>query len=65
MPFFGLAVIEQLSGVRTGVVDPFQEVLASMGQQELQPHQQALIDAASTALGRLDAAMQREHPGIG
>ena len=65
VPFFGLAVIEQLSGVRTGVVDPFQEVLASMGQQELQPHQQALIDAASTALGRLDAAMQREHPGIG
>lgn len=42
-PFFGLAVIEQLSGQLTGVVDPFQEILAGLGQQELQPHQDALI----------------------
>ncbi|MBD3648319.1 MAG: class II histone deacetylase [Pseudomonadales bacterium] len=45
-PFFGLAVMEQLSGHRTGVVDPFQEILGVLGQQELQPHQEMLISEA-------------------
>jgi len=45
-PFFGLAVLEELSGIRTGVVDPFQVVFESLGQQELQPHQDAVIKVA-------------------
>ncbi len=49
-PFFGLAVIEQLSGHNTGVIDPFQEILASLGQQELQPHQDLLICEAEKLL---------------
>ena len=56
--------MEQLSGVRTGVIDPFQAIMASMGQQELQPHQHALIDAAAAGLDRLEFAMQREHPSV-
>jgi acetoin utilization deacetylase AcuC-like enzyme len=47
VPFFGLAVLEELSGIRTGVVDPFQELLAGMGGQALQPHQEAVINAAA------------------
>lgn len=43
VPFFGLAVIEQLSSIRTGVVDPWMVVFENLGQQELQPHQDALI----------------------
>jgi acetoin utilization deacetylase AcuC-like enzyme len=45
-PFFGLAVMEELSGVNTGVVDPFQAIFEAMGQQELQPHQNDVIRAA-------------------
>ena len=53
VPFFGLAVMEELSGIRTDVEDPFQPFLAPMGQQELQPHQDALISAAEKLLARL------------
>jgi acetoin utilization deacetylase AcuC-like enzyme len=53
VPFYGLAVLEQLSGVRTGVEDPFLPIMAGLGGQELQPHQQAVIDQAKAALGRL------------
>lgn len=50
-PFFGLAVMEELSGVSTGVVDPFQEIFANMGQQELQPHQDEVIKVAEGLVG--------------
>jgi len=53
VPFFGLAVIEELAGVHTGVEDPFEPFLAQMGQQELQPHQDALISSAEQLLARL------------
>ena len=43
VPFFGLAVLEQLSGVSTGVDDPFDPILAGLGGHPLQPHQDALI----------------------
>jgi len=45
-PFFGLAVMEELSGISTGVTDPFQAIFAAMGQQELQPHQEEIIKIA-------------------
>jgi len=46
VPFCGLAVMEELSGERTEVVDPFLEFFESIGGQALQPHQDALIRAA-------------------
>lgn len=50
VPFFGLAVMEALSGIKTDVADPFEAMLANMGQQELQPHQEALIEQAVALL---------------
>ncbi|MGB7183198.1 MAG: class II histone deacetylase [Burkholderiaceae bacterium] len=52
VPFYGLAVIETLSGISSGVDDPLLPMLSTLGQQELQPHQQALIEQvrAQTAL---------------
>ena len=50
-PFCGLAVLEELSGISTGVEDPFLPIFAGYGYQELQPHQEAVIAAAEAALG--------------
>jgi acetoin utilization deacetylase AcuC-like enzyme len=50
VPYCGLAVLEQLSGVQTGVVDPFLSHFANYGQQPLQPHQSAAIDAAQALI---------------
>lgn len=55
VPFCGLAVVETLSGIRTEVEDPFIGVLATVGGQELQPHQEAAIAAAGANLKRLAA----------
>jgi len=49
VPFCGLAVIEELAGVRTAVEDPFLEELAGLGGQELQPHQRLAIEEAAAA----------------
>jgi acetoin utilization deacetylase AcuC-like enzyme len=46
VPFCGLAVIEQLTGIASGVADPF-ATLAALPYQGLQPHQAALIDRAA------------------
>jgi acetoin utilization deacetylase AcuC-like enzyme len=48
-PFCGLAVLEELSGVSTGVEDPFLPIFEGYGYQELQPHQEAVIAAAEAA----------------
>lgn len=45
VPFCGLAVIEELSGVRTAVSDPFLEVAKATVGQELKPHEKAVIAA--------------------
>lgn len=50
VPFCGLAVIEALSGEKTDVVDPMLEWYASLGGQELLPHQAQAIDAAAAQL---------------
>jgi acetoin utilization deacetylase AcuC-like enzyme len=44
VPFAGLAVMEALSGIESGVDDPFLDFLAAIGGQEVQPHQKALVD---------------------
>jgi acetoin utilization deacetylase AcuC-like enzyme len=54
VPFCGLAIIEVLAGVETEVRGAIlQEFPANMGQQDLQPHQQALIAQATTLLSHL------------
>jgi acetoin utilization deacetylase AcuC-like enzyme len=46
VPFCGLAVIEALSGLSAGIEDPF-AYLGSVLGQEIEPHQQAAVDAAA------------------
>lgn len=47
VPFCALAVLEAMAGVDTPWVDPLEPIFGAMGQQELQPHQQALLDQVS------------------
>ena len=49
VPFCGLAVIETLSGLSAGIEDPF-AYLAHVPGQEIEPHQQAAVDAAAALL---------------
>ena len=53
VPFFGLAVVEELSGISVGVEDPFQPLLGALGQQELHPHQDRLISEAEALVGNI------------
>lgn len=46
VPYCGLAVMEVLSGIDTGIEDPFHKYIVDYGGQALQPHQQAAIDQA-------------------
>jgi len=54
-PFLALAIIEQLSGVKSGVVDPLSPLAASYGGQELQPHQDAVIAKAAALVSAIGA----------
>jgi acetoin utilization deacetylase AcuC-like enzyme len=47
VPFCGLPILEEFSGVRTLVADPYLEELAQMGGQRLQPHQASVIAQAA------------------
>lgn len=47
VPYCGLAVLEELSGIKTQVEDPWQPIMTAWGHQKLQPHQAASIDAAA------------------
>jgi hypothetical protein len=46
VPFCGLAVMEELSGVKTAVTDPMAGRAATAGGQELRPRQDAVIRRA-------------------
>ena len=46
VPYCGLAVVETLCGVDTGIVDPWLEYAEAYAGQELMPHQAELIDKA-------------------
>lgn len=65
VPFCGLAVIEQLAGLRTKVQDPYWEDVYNFAYQELQPHQDACIKAAEQNLEALRQAVLRSgrQPG--
>ena len=56
VPFCGLAMVEELSGISSGVEDPFLPIFEGIGGQELQPHQEVAIAAAEANLARLVAA---------
>lgn len=47
VPFCGVAVIETMAGVSSGVEDPMLPIFAGYSYQELQPHQAAVIDAVA------------------
>jgi acetoin utilization deacetylase AcuC-like enzyme len=52
VPFCGLAIVERMAGVETEVRETILQLFPEhMGQQELQPHQQALIDRAAAVAG--------------
>jgi acetoin utilization deacetylase AcuC-like enzyme len=51
VPYCGLAILEEMSGIRTGLKDPLLDSFAALGGQELQPHQEAVIrEAAKLAI---------------
>jgi acetoin utilization deacetylase AcuC-like enzyme len=51
VPFCGLAVVETLSGVKTGVEDPYQQFWANLPGQELQENQKALVALVAETCG--------------
>lgn len=53
VPFYGLAVIEQLSGIRTAIVDPFLPIAKGFTHQELQPHQDAVLRQVEPLVARI------------
>ncbi len=53
VPFFGLAVIEQLAGQRTGMTDPFLPIIAGFPFQALQPHQDQVVKDAERLIERI------------
>ena len=54
VPWCGLAVVEELSGVRTDAVDPYQYVASWPGQQ-LKPAEAEVLSRASALLSRIPA----------
>lgn len=53
VPFCGLAVLEELSGIKTGVEDPFLKELKQWDGQDLQPHQESVISELEGHAARL------------
>ena len=53
VPYCGLAIVEELAGVRTDLADPLLPLLAGMGGQDLQPHQDAVIREAEKLVARV------------
>ena len=52
-PYCGLAVLEELAGIRTEAEDPFLPIFEGYGYQELQPHQEAVIAEVERLLEEL------------
>ena len=53
VPFCGLAVMEELSGVATGVADPFLKPIEAMTGHALYPHQETVIAVAAEMAARV------------
>ncbi len=52
-PYCGLAVLEELAGIRTPADDPFLPIFEGYGYQELQPQQEAVIAEVERLLEEL------------
>jgi acetoin utilization deacetylase AcuC-like enzyme len=59
VPYCGLAIIEELAGIRTGLDDPLLGLLAGFGGQEIQPHQEAVVRQAAKLAAGLSPAAHR------
>ncbi len=59
VPYCGLAIIEELAGIRTGLDDPLLGLLAAFGGQEIQPHQEAVVRQAAKLAAGLSPAAHR------
>jgi acetoin utilization deacetylase AcuC-like enzyme len=55
VPFCGLATIEEFTGERSPIADPYLMIFAGMGGQDLLPHQKAIIDEAAALVARVPA----------
>ena len=53
VPYCGLAVLEELSGCRSHIDDPWLPLMSNWGQTELQPHQVMAIDRGAALVGRI------------
>jgi acetoin utilization deacetylase AcuC-like enzyme len=54
-PYCGLAVMEELSGIRTQISDPFLPALQRWGHRTLQPHQDEAVERAAANVERIRA----------
>ncbi|MDQ8727992.1 class II histone deacetylase [Bradyrhizobium sp. LHD-71] len=54
-PFAGLAILETLSGISTGAVDPFAENVRRQPAQKIQPHQETVITQAEANVSMVPA----------
>ncbi len=55
VPFCGLAIVEELSGIRTDCADPYLGVLQRGPAEALQPHQEAAVQRAAALVERVPA----------
>jgi acetoin utilization deacetylase AcuC-like enzyme len=55
VPYCGLAILEEMAGIQSGLADPLLDLLAAFGGQELQPHQEAVVREAAKLAARLAA----------
>jgi acetoin utilization deacetylase AcuC-like enzyme len=55
VPYCGLAILEEMAGVHTGLEDPLLGLLAGFGGQEIQPHQEAVVREAAKLAAALRA----------
>ena len=53
VPYCGLAVLEEMSGIKTNVEDPWADSMDTWGGQTLQPHQAAVITEAARLVARI------------
>jgi acetoin utilization deacetylase AcuC-like enzyme len=53
VPYCGLAVLEEMSGVKTSIEDQWAPIMANWGQQPLQPHQAIAIAKAERLLDNI------------
>ena len=56
VPYCGLAIIEELSGLSSGVEDPMLEFLRAQGGDELAPHEDAAIARCEPLVEKVPAA---------